>query len=129
MIVVDSSAVAAVLFGEPEAQAVAELLGAGEVVMGAPTRLEIGMVIEARSGSDGVRNLEALLRAASIEVVPFTPDHATAALEAFRRYGKGRHPAGLNVGDCLSYAVARSMGAPLLFVGGDFSSTDIDSAL
>lgn len=127
--VVDSSALAAVLFGEPGALAVAGRLAEGAAVLGAPTRVEIGMVIEARGGSDGVRKLESLLRAAAIEIVGFTPDHAAVALEAFRRYGKGRHSAGLNLGDCMSYAMAKSMNAPLLFVGDDFIHTDIASAL
>ncbi len=129
MIVVDSSALEAVLFGEPEALKVADRLACGDALLAAPTRLEIGIVIEARSGSDGVRRLESLLMAAAIQVVDFTPEHATAALEAFRRYGKGRHRAGLNFGDCMSYSLAKSMDVPLLFVGDDFTHTDIAIAL
>ncbi len=129
MIVVDSSALFSVLFGEPGALDIASRFAYGAVVLGAPTRVEIGMVIEARGGSDGVRKLESLLRAAAIEVVGFTPDHAAVALEAFRRYGKGRHRAALNFGDCMSYAMAKSMNAPLLFVGDDFTHTDITSAM
>ncbi len=127
--VVDSSALTAVLFGEHSALDVAARLAEGAVVLGAPTRVEIGMVIEARSGSDGVRKLESLLRSAAIEIIGFTPDHAAVALEAFRRYGKGRHRAALNFGDCMSYALAKSMNLPLLFVGDDFIHTDINSAL
>lgn len=129
MIVVDSSALAAVLFGEPEALQVADRLASGDALLAAPTRLEIGIVIEARSGSDGVRRLESLLMAAAIQVVEFTPEHAIGALEAFRRYGKGRHRAGLNFGDCMSYSLAKSMDVPLLFVGDDFTHTDIAIAL
>ena len=127
--VVDSSALAAVLFGEHGALDVAARLADDEAVLGAPSRVEIGMVIEARSGSDGVRKLESLLRAAAIEIIAFAPDHALVALEAFRRYGKGRHRAGLNFGDCMSYALAKSMNLPLLFVGDDFIHTDIGSVL
>ena len=127
--VVDSSALAAVLFGESGALDVAGRLADGGVIIGAPTRLEIGIVIEARGGSDGVRKLESLLRTAAIEVVGFTSDHGAIALEAFRRYGKGRHRASLNYGDCMSYAVAKSLNVALLYVGDDFPHTDILSAL
>lgn len=129
MIVVDSSALAAILFGESNADDVATRLTADDAVMAAPTRLEIGMVIEARSGSDGVRKLDALLRATALEVVEFSPGQALLALDAFHRFGKGRHRAGLNFGDCISYATAKSLYAPLLFVGDDFIHTDIESAL
>jgi len=127
--VVDPSALAAVLFGEPRGVDVAARLAEGDAVLGAPSRVEIGMVIEARGGSDGVRQLDSLLRAAKIDTVAFEPHHADMALEAFRRFGKGRHRAALNFGDCMSYAIARSMNAPLLFVGDDFTHTDIVGVL
>lgn len=127
-VAVDSSAIAALLFGEPSQQRVAELLSGAACVIGAPTRVELGMVVEARTGAAGVLRLESLLRAAVIDVVDFTAQHATIANEAFRSYGKGRHRAGLNFGDCMSYATAKVGGFPLLYVGDDFSYTDISSA-
>jgi len=128
-IAVDSSAIAALLFGEPSQQRVAELLSGAACVIGAPTRVEIGMVVEARTGAAGVLRLESLFRAAAIDVVDFTLQHATIANEAFRSYGKGRHRAGLNLGDCMSYATAKVGGFKLLYVGTDFGHTDISDAL
>lgn len=125
MIAVDSSAVAAVLFGEDGAEDLVRLLLSDDTVMSAPTRLEIGMVIEARTGAEGVRMLDSLLRTAGIDVVEFSSMQALVALDAFHRFGKGRHRAGLNFGDCISYAIAKSLGVPLLFVGDDFVHTDI----
>jgi len=125
VIAVDSSAVAAVLFGEDGAEDLVRLLLSDDTVMSAPTRLEIGMVIEARTGAEGVRKLDSLLRTAGIDVVEFSSMQALVALDAFHRFGKGRHRAGLNFGDCISYAIAKSLGVPLLFVGDDFVHTDI----
>jgi len=125
VIAVDSSAVAAVLFGEDGAEDLVRLLLSDDTVMSAPTRLEIGMVIEARTGAEGVRMLDSLLRTAGIDVVEFSSMQALVALDAFHRFGKGRHRAGLNFGDCISYAIAKSLGVPLLFVGDDFVHTDI----
>jgi ribonuclease VapC len=83
----------------------------------------------ARNGPPGLARLDAFLAEAEIETLPFTAAHATAARDAFLRYGKGRHPAGLNFGDCMSYAVAKMEGRPLLFKGDDFRQTDIEAVV
>ena len=93
--------------------------------MSAATRVELGIVIEAKKGSAGTQLLEELLGRIGIEIVPVDADLAEQAMVAWRRFGKGRHPAGLNFGDTFSYALARRMGQPLLFVGDDFSLTDV----
>lgn len=128
-VVVDSSAIVAVLFGEPSQRQVAEVMAGATCIMGAPTRVEIGMVVEARTGAAGVLRLESLLRAVPVEVVAFTAEHASVANEAFRSYGKGRHRAGLNFGDCMSYATAKVGGFPVLCVGDDFRHTDVERAI
>ena len=86
------------------------------------------MVIEARHGPDGVRDLDLFIAKAGIEFVAVDADQAYVARTAFRTYGKGRHPAGLNFGDCFAYALARTSGGPLLFKGSDFPLTDIAGA-
>lgn len=130
MIVVDSSAVMAVLLGEPAAAAVNEVsFGDDEFCMAATTRLELHIVVTRRIGVGGIAELETWLRAAAIAEVAFTSRHREIAAEAFYRYGKGRHRAGLNFGDCMSYAVAADLDAPLLYVGDDFTQTDVRSAL
>lgn len=125
MIVVDTSAIVAVLFGEPGASALVHRLLGEQCVMSAATRVELGIVIEAKKGSAGTQLLEELLGRIGIEIVPVDADLAEQAMVAWRRFGKGRHPAGLNFGDTFSYALARRMGQPLLFVGDDFSLTDV----
>ena len=127
--VVDTSALIAVLLGEPEAEEVAALLERSIVVVPAPTLVETGIVAESRLGPDGVLDLQALLEEAEVAVEPFTEGDARAALDAWRRFGKGRHPAGLNLGDCYAYAVAVRRGDSLLFVGDDFARTDACPAL
>ena len=87
--------------------------------------LEAGIVIETRKGESGGRELDILLHRINIEVIPLTSDQTQLAQEAWRRFGKGRHPAKLNIGDCCSYALAKYSGEPLLFKGNDFSQTDI----
>jgi len=82
------------------------------------------MVLEARFGSDAEGDLDLFLHRASVEIVPFDEDQLAIARSAFRRYGKGRHPAGLNFGDCIAYALARFMDEPLLFKGTGFTATD-----
>lgn len=98
-------------------------------VVAAPTKAEAFIVAEARLGPQGTLNLQRILRIADIAVTPFDDEDAEAALEAWRLYGRGRHPAGLNLGDCYSYAAAKRAGVPLLFVGNDFAKTDVMSAL
>ncbi len=128
--VVDASAVLAILFNEPErdrfARAVAD---AGVRLLGAVNALEAAVVVGARKGPAGGRELDLLLHHADIEIVDF--DHAKwrLAREAYDRFGKGKHPAGLNLGDCCAYALARHAGEPLLFKGTDFPRTDVTAAL
>lgn len=125
MIVVDTSAVVAVLFDEDgRAELESRLLG-DRCVMSAATRVEVGIVIEAKTGSAGTQLLEELLSRVAVEVVPVDAELAEEALVAWRRFGKGRHQAGLNLGDTFSYALARRLGQPLLFVGDDFAHTDV----
>ncbi len=125
--VVDSSAFVAVLLGEPEQEALAKVLaGAGELWTSAFSVLETAIVIGSKKGPQGLMTWDALLQRLAVEVVPLTAAHATIAREAWLRFGKGRHPAGLNIGDCCSYAVAQHAGLPLLFKGEDFSKTDLE---
>jgi ribonuclease VapC len=128
--VVDSSAVVAVLRREGLWERLRDaLLSAGYCVMSSATLVEAGMVMEGRLGRAGARDLDRLVAGIPIEIVPFDAAQATLAREAFRRFGKGRHPAGLNFGDCLAYALARHLAEPLLFTGNDFARTDIEAAL
>jgi ribonuclease VapC len=126
--VVDTSAVVALLFGEPGSDEIERKLTETSCVMSAPTRVELGIVIEAKKGPAGTQLLEELLARVGCEVVPMDADLADAAIVCWRRFGKGRHEAGLNLGDTFSYALARSVHEPLLFVGHDFSETDISVA-
>ena len=129
MMVVDSSALLCLLLGEPESERVADALeNSPRTLISAPTFLEASIVAEARLGPRGVLNLQAAMRAAEIDVVAFTAEQAHVAAEAWRRFGRGRHPANLNYGDCMSYAAAITHQAPLLFVGDDFARTDLTAA-
>ena len=124
--ILDSSAIVAVMLAEPGYQTILARMGDAELLAaGAPTVVETAIVLSARLGRDAGPELDAFLREADVEVIPFTADHYRVAVDAFLRFGKGRHPAGLNFGDCLAYAVATLAGMPLLFVGGDFSRTDL----
>ena len=124
--VVDTSALIAVLDMEPESARVAAAIEAdANRLISAATVLEAGLVIEARYGSAGGRELDLLVAKASLSIEAVTAQQAEVAREAWRRYGKGRHAAGLNFGDCCSYALARVTGEPLLFKGDDFTHTDI----
>jgi ribonuclease VapC len=87
--------------------------------------LETAMVLSSRLGKDPRPVLNGLLRKMEVEVIPFTAEHYEVAMDAFERFGKGRHPAALNFGDCLTYAVARLSGLPLLYTGNDFARTDL----
>ncbi len=98
------------------------------VAVGAPTLVETATVLSFRLQRDAGPLLREFLREAEVEVLPFEQDHYEAAVDAFVRYGKGRHAAALNFGDCLTYAVARLSGLPLLFTGDDFSKTDLPAA-
>jgi len=129
-VIVDSSAIVAILFDEPDALAFATAIGTADaVVMAAPTLVETSLVAEGRA-REGMRDrLDALLAKAEAEIVPFTAEHAALARDAWRRFGKGRHPAGLNLGDCFSYALAKARNEPLLFKGDDFARTDVKAAI
>ena len=124
--VVDTSAVLCILFGEPEAARFAYALATAErCVISSFSVLEAVAVVTSRKGEAGTRELDLLLHRSRIEVVPFTAEQLELARAAWTKYGKGRHPAGLNIGDCCAYALARYRGEPLLFKGEDFSKTDI----
>ena len=128
--VIDTSAVAALLLGEPGAADVADAIEASDMRMiSAGTLLEASIVIESRKGEAGGRELDLLLYRAGIEVVDIDQDQVELARAAWRRFGKGRHPAALNYGDCFAYALAKSRSTKLLFLGGDFARTDIESVL
>lgn len=124
--VVDTSAILAILLGEPEADAFIQIIGnATQIHLSAANWLEAATILESRKGSAGVESLRELIRFAKIVICPVTIEHSEAALNAFRRFGKGRHPARLNFGDCLAYGLAKQSGFPLLFKGNDFGQTDI----
>lgn len=124
--VVDTSALVAVLLNEPEAAALALAIEADPVrLLSAANLVETSIVIEARVGEAGGRELDLLIQKAAIEVVAVDADQAELGRHAYRQFGKGRHPAGLNYGDCFAYALAHSAGEPLLFTGDDFSKTDV----
>ena len=124
--VLDTSALIAVLSDESDAAAFRLAIEADPVrLLSAATLLETSIVIEARVGEAGGRELDRLLQKADVEVVAVDAEQAELARHAFRKFGKGRHAASLNYGDCFSYALAESRGEPLLFKGGDFAKTDV----
>lgn len=128
--VIDTSALLAILKAEPEALAlITRLSQAGPKWISTATLLETRLVIEGQIGEAGQAELDRLLAAAAITPVPLEEPHVLWALEGWRRYGKGRHRAALNYGDCFSYGLARSLEAPLLFKGADFAATDLTPAL
>lgn len=127
--IVDSSALVAVLLAEPGHEPVLDALLAATVVgVGAPTAVETGIVLSSRLGAQGRSLLSRLLEEAAVDVLPFTSAHLPVALSAWSRFGTGRHPAALNVGDCLTYAIAQLASQPLLCVGEDFPATDLQLA-
>ena len=124
--VIDTSAVIAILQQEAEAQQFAELIAVDRYrLLSAVSYLESAIVIGSRYGVTRQAQLDALLRTHAISIIPFTPAQAEAAKTAYSTYGKGHHPARWNIGDCCSYALAKTTGEPLLFKGNDFSQTDI----
>lgn len=124
--VLDTSAILAILLDEPERRAFAEAIEAAERrLLSAANFVEASMILESRHGAGGVRALDRLLATAHVEVVAVDSAQAFAAREAFREFGKGRHPAGLNFGDCFAYALATVLAEPLLFKGSDFARTDV----
>ena len=128
--IIDSSAVIAILRQEPDAERFATILASSTVkFMGAPTYLETCMVIAGRRSDVSAGRVNAFIRDAEILLLPFTSTASLVAVDAFLRFGKGRHPARLNFGDCISYAIAKTELMPLLFKGDDFRLTDVEAAL
>jgi ribonuclease VapC len=128
--VIDTSAVIAIILGEPEREIFSAAILADPIrIIGEPTLVESSMVMMGRSGEEGLLRVRRLMSRLTIKSLPFTADHRERATDAFRRFGKGRHPAALNFGDCMSYAVATATGEPLLFKGDDFARTDIRRVL
>lgn len=128
MIALDSSAIVAIALDEPERIDLARTISTNECLLAFPTALETYMVLRALAGADGVEFLHNLLNERNVKAVEFSASMFVAACAAFDRYGKGRHRAGLNYGDCMAYAVARANDVPLLFKGDDFTHTDIRAA-
>jgi ribonuclease VapC len=130
-VIVDSSAIVAVVRDEPDARAIADTMTAApRLAMSAATYLEVLIVIESRRDPVAVRVVDTILDRFAIELVPFTAEHAQIARAAHRDFGRASgHPARLNFGDCISYALAKATGDSLLFKGDDFGHTDIRSAL
>jgi ribonuclease VapC len=123
--VIDTSALLAILQDEPERRRFNEAMETAEARrVSAATFVECSIVIESRFGAEGLRDLDRLLKRAEVAIAPVDVQQARAAREAFARYGKGRHAAGLNFGDCFSYALASVLGEPLLFKAEDFARTD-----
>jgi ribonuclease VapC len=130
MIVVDTSALIAILFAEPEAEAFKSRIAVEPACLSAVTLQEASMVMAGRLGNATAwRELDELIRDAPLELITYDLSLAEIARDAFLRFGKGRHPARLNCGDCASYALAKKYGIPLLFKGNDFAQTDIVPAL
>jgi ribonuclease VapC len=124
--VIDTSALLALLFNEPDADPIEVALDADPVrLMSVASCLETAIVVEARLGPAGGRELDLLLHKLAVEFVAVTNEQVDVARGAWRRFGKGRHGAGLNFGDCFAYALATTSGEPLLFKGDDFSKTDV----
>jgi ribonuclease VapC len=125
--VLDTSAVLAILQNEPERRRFNEAIDAAEIrSLSTASFVECSMIVESRYGADGVRDLDLLIAKAQISLAPVDEEQANLARRAFRKFGKGRHPAGLNFGDCFSYALTQALQEPLLFKGNDFSQTDVD---
>ncbi len=130
MIVVDTSALMSIFLGEDDAREFATAIyNAGNALVASPTAFEFLLVASKRKPGQGPDEARRLLHYPRVRVDTWTYDHAGIAHEAFLRFGKGRHPAALNYGDCMSYALAKSLDAPLLYKGDDFAQTDIVSAL
>ncbi|MFG1644952.1 type II toxin-antitoxin system VapC family toxin [Amycolatopsis sp. NPDC049252] len=125
--IIDSSAIVAILRQEPDHERLEERLAeADSAKIGAPTLVEVGIVLTTRLGARGRLVLARFLQDNHIATVPFTEEHADVAIEAFKQYGKGHHPAKLNMGDCYSYATAKIAREPLLCIGDDFPQTDLE---
>jgi ribonuclease VapC len=124
--IVDSSALLAMLLKEPEGRLIDKAIAdSGDCRISSGNYLETSIVALGRNGPDGLRDLDLLIARFRIEIAPFTESQAYLARQAFARFGKGRHPAGLNFGDCMAYALAKETGEELLFKGTDFGLTDV----
>jgi ribonuclease VapC len=130
LIVIDSSALVAILRDEPERRPFIDaIVDLGKPRLSAATYVEASMIMELRLGDRGGREIDVLMEDVGIAIVPVDQAQAKIAREAFRRFGKGRHRASLNFGDCFVYALARTLDAPVLFKGNDFTLTDLKRAL
>ncbi len=128
--ILDSSVFIALLRREPGCEVYETALATTRpLATAAPTLVETATVAEGKGGEKAGADLDALIRRLGIEIVPFTAEHAALAREGWRRFGKGRHPAALNLGDCFAYALAKSRNEPLLFKGDDFARTDVKAAI
>ena len=127
--IVDTSALLAVLFGEKDAETYARAISEAEICrISAATFVEVSVVVDAQTGDAGSRQWDSFFRTSGISIEPVTEEQAYSARQAWSDFGKGRHPAGLNFGDCFSYALAKVSGEPLLFKGDDFRKTGIPPA-
>ena len=127
--IIDTSALVAILYGEPEAADFARRIHDAAVCrISVATHVELSMVIESQLGFEGLRQAETFIRRAGLIIEPVTVEHGELARQAFLDFGKGRHRAALNFGDCFSYALAKATGEPLLFKGNDFGETDLQGA-
>jgi ribonuclease VapC len=128
--VVDTSAIVAILTSEPERRAFIDAIEAADVrLISAASFVEASIILEVRHGAEGIRHLDLFLDRAGLEVAPVDEEQAREARRGFALFGKGRHEAGLNFGDCFAYALAMTSGEPLLFKGDDFARTDVSRAL
>lgn len=127
--IVDSSAVLAILFNESDAEIYARALTAEICRISAANYVEVAIVIEAQTGESGSRYFDAFFRRAGIVIEPVTEEQAHLARQAYTEFGKGRHRAGLNFGDCFAYALAKATRESLLYKGEDFKNTDINAAV
>jgi len=129
-VILDTSALVAVLFHETERAQYLELIaGAERCLLSAANFVELSIILDRQAGAEALIECDLFLRRARVAIHSVTVEQAYVARQAFHDFGKGRHPAGLNFGDCFSYALAKATGEPLLFKGRDFSMTDVVSAL
>jgi ribonuclease VapC len=127
--IVDTSALVAILYREPEAETFVKIIHNAETIrISVANYVELSMVVEGQLGPDGMRQADAFFRRSGIIIEPVTLEQGELAQQAFLDFGKGRHKAGLNFGDCFAYALAKAFGEPLLFKGNDFARTDIEAA-
>ncbi|ACS61064.1 PilT protein domain protein (plasmid) [Rhizobium leguminosarum bv. trifolii WSM1325] len=127
--IIDTSALVAILYREPEAASFVKIIHDAELTrISVANYVELSMVVEGQLGPDGMRQAEAFFRRAGIIIEPVTLEHCELARQAFLDFGQGRHKAGLNFGDCFAYALAKASGEPLLFKGNDFAQTDVRAA-